>query len=109
MDAEELRDYCLSLAGTDEEFPFGPDTSAFKVAGKIFALSRLADDPLCVSLKCDPTTAGARLEHRSLNPSRRTVVANHQSGRQAPLSESSRETVGGEPGSRSCQATGVPP
>jgi predicted DNA-binding protein (MmcQ/YjbR family) len=57
MDAEELRDYCLSLAGTDEEFPFGPDTSAFKVAGKIFALSRLADDPLCVSLKCDPALA----------------------------------------------------
>ena len=57
MDAGALRDYCLSLLGTDEEFPFGPDTSAFKVGGKIFALSRLAEDPLLVSLKCDPALA----------------------------------------------------
>jgi predicted DNA-binding protein (MmcQ/YjbR family) len=57
MDAEALRDYCLSLLGTHEEFPFGPDTSAFKVAGKIFALSRLAEDPLRISLKCDPALA----------------------------------------------------
>ena len=57
MDAEELRDYCLSLLGTHEEFPFGPDTSAFKVASKIFALSRLAEHPLRISLKCDPALA----------------------------------------------------
>ena len=57
MDAEELREYCLSLPGTHEDFPFGPDTSAFKVAGKIFALSRLAEDPLRISLKCDPALA----------------------------------------------------
>jgi predicted DNA-binding protein (MmcQ/YjbR family) len=57
MNAEELRDYCLSLLGTDEEFPFGPDTSVFKVAGKIFALSRLSEYPLRVSLKCDPSLA----------------------------------------------------
>jgi YjbR len=48
MNAEELRDYCLSLLGTDEDFPFGPDTSVFKVAGKIFALSRLSEHPLRV-------------------------------------------------------------
>jgi predicted DNA-binding protein (MmcQ/YjbR family) len=57
MNAEELRDYCLSLLGTDEDFPFGPDTSVFKVAGKIFALSRLSECPLRVSLKCDPSLA----------------------------------------------------
>lgn len=57
MNAEQLRDYCLSLLGTDEEFPFGPATSAFKVAGKIFALSRLTENPLRVSLKCDPSLA----------------------------------------------------
>ena len=57
MNAEELRDYCLSLLGTDEDFPFGPDTSVFKVAGKIFALSRLSEYPLRVSLKCDPALA----------------------------------------------------
>jgi predicted DNA-binding protein (MmcQ/YjbR family) len=57
MTAAELRDYCLSLPGTQEEFPFGPETSAFKVAGKIFALSRLSGDPLRISLKCDPALA----------------------------------------------------
>jgi predicted DNA-binding protein (MmcQ/YjbR family) len=57
MDSEELRDYCLSLLGAHEEFPFGPDTSVFKVSGKIFALSRLAESPLRISLKCDPPLA----------------------------------------------------
>src|SRR6202167_3142480 len=57
MNAEELRDYCLSLLGADEDFPFGPDTSVFKVAGKIFALSPLSEYPLRVSLKCDPSLA----------------------------------------------------
>ena len=54
MNSAELRDHCLSFLGTGQEFPFGPDTSAFKVAGKIFALTRLDEHPLRVSLKCDP-------------------------------------------------------
>ena len=57
MTAAELRDYCLSLLGTSEEFPFGPETTVFKVAGKIFALSRLSEHPLRISLKCDPLLA----------------------------------------------------
>jgi predicted DNA-binding protein (MmcQ/YjbR family) len=57
MTAEELRDHCLSFLGSEEEFPFGPATSAFKVVGKIFALSALAEAPVRVSLKCDPTLA----------------------------------------------------
>jgi predicted DNA-binding protein (MmcQ/YjbR family) len=57
MDSEELRDHCLSFLGSSETFPFGPSTSAFKVADKIFALSRLGASPLQVSLKCDPTLA----------------------------------------------------
>ena len=54
MSPDELRDYCLSFSGAQETFPFGPDNSVFKVEGKIFAMSRLAADPLRVSLKCDP-------------------------------------------------------
>jgi predicted DNA-binding protein (MmcQ/YjbR family) len=34
-----------------ETFPFGAKTSVFKVAGKMFALSQLAEYPLRVSLK----------------------------------------------------------
>jgi predicted DNA-binding protein (MmcQ/YjbR family) len=57
MRADELRDHCLSFAGAEETFPFGFEASAFKVAGKIFALSRLAQRPLRVSLKCEPQLA----------------------------------------------------
>jgi hypothetical protein len=78
MNAAELRDYCLSLLGTDEQFPFGPDTSAFKVAGKIFALSRLSEHPLRVSLKCDPSLAE---ELRKAHP----AVIPGVSPQQAPL------------------------
>jgi predicted DNA-binding protein (MmcQ/YjbR family) len=53
--SEELRECCLSFLRSKEEFPFGPET--FKVAGRIFALSRLAQTPVRVSLKCDPTLA----------------------------------------------------
>jgi predicted DNA-binding protein (MmcQ/YjbR family) len=57
MDGEALRDRCLTFRGSEETFPFGFETSVFKVAGKMFALSRLGDDPLRVSLKCEPLLA----------------------------------------------------
>lgn len=57
MTAAVLRDHCLSFLGSEETFPFGPETSVFKVAGRIFALSRLAETPLRVSLKCEPALA----------------------------------------------------
>ena len=57
MTSDELRAHCLSFRGTDERFPFGPETSVFKVAGKIFALCQLAESPLRVSLKCEPALA----------------------------------------------------
>jgi predicted DNA-binding protein (MmcQ/YjbR family) len=53
----ELRDHCLTFAGSEETFPFGSNVSVFKVAGKMFALSRLAARPLSVSLKCEPVLA----------------------------------------------------
>jgi predicted DNA-binding protein (MmcQ/YjbR family) len=51
---DELRSWCLAMPGAVEEFPFSPGMSVFKVAGKVFALSRLDGDPLKVSLKCEP-------------------------------------------------------
>ena len=57
MDADALRDLCLTFQGSEETFPFGFETSVFKVAGKMFALSRLAGEPLSVSLKCEPQLA----------------------------------------------------
>ena len=69
MTAHALRKVCLSFPGAVEEFPFGPETSVFKVAGKMFALSRLERRPLQVSLKCEPDLADQlRLAHDSINP-----------------------------------------
>jgi predicted DNA-binding protein (MmcQ/YjbR family) len=69
MKPADLRDHCLSFTGAEETFPFGPETSVFKVAGRMFALSRLAADSLRVSLKCEPELAGALREaHAAVLP-----------------------------------------
>jgi predicted DNA-binding protein (MmcQ/YjbR family) len=69
MDADALREHCLSLPGTAETFPFGPNTSVFKVAEKMFALSQLGADSLRVSLKCEPELAEAlRATHAAVLP-----------------------------------------
>jgi predicted DNA-binding protein (MmcQ/YjbR family) len=57
MTPGELRAFCLEFSAAVEEFPFGPEVSVFKVAGKMFALSHLDGVPLTVSLKCDPEEA----------------------------------------------------
>jgi predicted DNA-binding protein (MmcQ/YjbR family) len=72
MTADDLRAACLALPGTREEQPFtrSPHLSAFKVATKVFALSRLGvTESLRVSLKCDPEVAvGLRGAHAAINP-----------------------------------------
>ncbi|TFD82351.1 MmcQ/YjbR family DNA-binding protein [Cryobacterium psychrophilum] len=64
MSPDDLVEFCLSLPQSEETFPFGPETSVFKTTGngKIFALSALAEDPLTVSLKCDPEESRALRE-----------------------------------------------
>ncbi len=67
MDRIQLRRICLALPGAVEDFPFGPESSVFKVLApvsgsfgheaKMFALSRLDAAPLSVSLKCEPELA----------------------------------------------------
>ncbi|GAA1920623.1 MmcQ/YjbR family DNA-binding protein [Streptomyces durmitorensis] len=57
MTPQELRTFCLSFNDAAEEFPFGPEFSVFKVAGKMFALSSMDAAPLSVNLKCDPDMA----------------------------------------------------
>jgi predicted DNA-binding protein (MmcQ/YjbR family) len=66
---DELRDHCLSFPGSQETSPFGPQTSVFKVAGKIFALSGLGRRPLEISLKCEPALAEQLREvHPAVRP-----------------------------------------
>src|ERR671935_2623528 len=62
MNPAELRNLCLSFAGAEETFPFGPATSVFKVGGKMFALSQLGAESLRVSVKCEPALAEALRE-----------------------------------------------
>jgi predicted DNA-binding protein (MmcQ/YjbR family) len=57
MGPAALRDHCLSFLGSEETFPFGPNTSVFKVGGKMFALSQLAAEELRISVKCEPALA----------------------------------------------------
>jgi predicted DNA-binding protein (MmcQ/YjbR family) len=67
--ADALRRKCLSMPGAVEEFPFGEGVSVFKVAGKMFALSRLAGEPLQVSLKCEPELSEQlRLTYPAIRP-----------------------------------------
>ena len=57
MNVEEFRMYCLQKPAVTEEFPFGPETLVFKVAGKIFALTGLDEIHFKVNLKCNPDYA----------------------------------------------------
>ena len=56
MNIEDFRDFCLSLKGTTEETPFGPETLVFKVMNKVYALTNITTFEL-INLKCDPEKA----------------------------------------------------
>ncbi|GAA3939765.1 MmcQ/YjbR family DNA-binding protein [Chitinophaga oryziterrae] len=56
MNIEQLQEYCISLPGVTEEFPFGEEILVYKVKGKIFVLTNI-DNFQSVNLKCDPENA----------------------------------------------------
>jgi predicted DNA-binding protein (MmcQ/YjbR family) len=63
MTHKEFDEYLLSFPNTWLDFPFGEDTSVYKVGnkeaddGKLFAIIADKSDPLRLSLKCDPQLA----------------------------------------------------
>jgi predicted DNA-binding protein (MmcQ/YjbR family) len=57
VNAAGLRRWCLAQRGAVEDFPFGPEHSVFRVAGKMFAISAMDRRPLEVSVKCEPELA----------------------------------------------------
>ena len=72
MNIEALYEFCASLKGTTEEFPFDQETLAFKVGGKIFCLTGLdrweSGNP-AINLKCNPEKAVAlRQEYEAVAP-----------------------------------------
>ncbi len=56
MNVEELREYCLSVKGATEGFPFNQNILVFKVMDKMFAYLSLnpKDGQFRVSMKCNP-------------------------------------------------------
>lgn len=59
MKVEALRAHFLSFEGATEGQSFGPEVLVYKVLGKMFALLAWHDEPLSISLKCDPGEAVA--------------------------------------------------
>jgi predicted DNA-binding protein (MmcQ/YjbR family) len=69
MKFERLRKYILNNKGTVEDTPFGPESLVFKVMGKMFALIAWDENPLRVTLKCDPDLAQIlRAQSQSVQP-----------------------------------------
>jgi predicted DNA-binding protein (MmcQ/YjbR family) len=56
MNIEQLREYCISIKGAPESFPFDETTLVFKVMEKMFAYIGLEpkDGRFAVNLKCSP-------------------------------------------------------
>ncbi len=69
MNYEDLRDYCMSLKGVTESFPFDEFSLVMKVQGKMFALLPLDNPETQIALKCDPERAIAlREEFEAITP-----------------------------------------
>lgn len=59
MNIEEVREYCLSVKGATECFPFDESTLVFKVMDKMVAYMSIepTEDGYRINLKCDPERA----------------------------------------------------
>jgi predicted DNA-binding protein (MmcQ/YjbR family) len=51
---EGLKALLLERPGATEDAAFGPEHLSYKIAGKLFAVLSWDEDPMRVSLKCDP-------------------------------------------------------
>lgn len=59
MNIEDVREYCLSIKGAEECFPFDETVLVFKVMDKMFAYMSIErrDEGFMLNLKCDPEKA----------------------------------------------------
>lgn len=56
MDLNDILEFCSTLKGTEETFPFDKTTLVFKVMGKMYALIDI-NESNTINLKCDPEMA----------------------------------------------------
>lgn len=54
MDRSTVEAYILSLPDAVREYPFGEGVAVYKAGGKMFALMSEQQEPVNLSLKCDP-------------------------------------------------------
>jgi predicted DNA-binding protein (MmcQ/YjbR family) len=66
---DEVLEWCGSLPGAVEDYPFGDDVCVFKIGGRMFALLPLLNEPGTMNLKCDPALAlELRARHPAIRP-----------------------------------------
>ena len=53
MELTSLRAFLLTLPGTQEDTPFGPEILVYRIAGKMFALVNWQAEPLTISASWD--------------------------------------------------------
>ena len=59
MDLKTLKQYLLARPGATEGAAFGPEHLTYKVMAKLFAVVSWDEDPMRISLKCDPAEVEA--------------------------------------------------
>lgn len=59
MNIEEVREFCLSVKGASECFPFDETVLVFKVMDKMFAYMSIvpSENGFMINLKCEPARA----------------------------------------------------
>lgn len=57
MKQKDLKKHLLSKPLATKEYPFGPEPMVVKVMSKMFALVSVDENPLRITLKCDPEDA----------------------------------------------------
>lgn len=64
MNIEEYREYCLTIKGATEGFPFDKHTLVYKVMEKMFTFATLnpKEGRFWASMKCDPLKSAELME-----------------------------------------------
>lgn len=57
MNHKEVEEYLLGMPDAKLDYPFGEGVAVYKVKDKMFALVQEGNEPVRLSLKCDPQLA----------------------------------------------------
>lgn len=64
MNIEQFRDFCLTVKGAEECFPFGSDVLVYKIMGKMFTYCGLEPNDGCfiANMKCSTERSAELME-----------------------------------------------